>query len=170
MLNIISAKTPMLLFMEWQVDTRCTYKHIPNVLNAGSKFQEWQKIEFCFVQAYKMLCILHCNDKNNWVSNVCFTLYRYGFGHVWEHQGVENVSHFLRVFKQRLIDCHLQDWNSSIMSSDRYAFYSTFKQLHELPPYLTIIKNTVMRKTLTRLRLGVSALRPHWFIGILKSL
>ena len=112
-------------------------------------------------KAYKMLCILHCKDKNNWVSNVCFTLYKYGFGHVWENQGVENVSHFLRAFKQRLVDCFLQDWNSSIMSSDRYAFYSSFKQLHELTPYLTTVKNPVIRKALTRIRLGVSALRPH---------
>ena len=69
--------------------------------------------------AYKMLCILHCKDENNWVSSACFTLYKYGFGHVWENQSVENVSHFLRAFKQGLIDCFLQDWNCSIMSSDR---------------------------------------------------
>ena len=87
--------------------------------------------------------------------------FKYGFGHVWENQGVENVSHFLRAFKQRLIDCFLHDWNSSIMSSDQYAFYSSFKQLHELTPYLTTVKNPVIRKALTRIRLGVSALRPH---------
>ena len=102
-------------------------------------------------KAYKMLCILHCKDKNNWVSNVCFTLYKYGFGHVWENQGVENVSHFLRAFKQRLIYCFLQDWNSSIMSSDRYAFYSSVKQL-QLTPYLTTVKNPVIRKALPRIR------------------
>ena len=105
-------------------------------------------------KAYKMLCILHCKDKNNWVSNVCFTLYKYGFGHVRENQGVENVSHFLRAFKQRLVDCFLQDWNSSITSSDRYVFYSSFKQTHELTPYLTPIKNPDIRKALTRIRLG----------------
>ena len=76
-------------------------------------------------KAYKMLDILHCNDKYNWVSTVCYTFYRDGFGHVWEHQGVENVSHFPRAFKQRLIDCHLQDRKSSIMSSDRYVLDST---------------------------------------------
>ena len=119
-----------------------------------------------------MLCILHCKDnlhckdKSNWVSNVCFTLYKYGFGHVWENQGVENVSHFLRAFKQRLIDCFLQGWNNRnnatiIMSSDRHVFYSSFKQLHELIPYLTTIKNHVIRKALIRIRLGVSALKPH---------
>ena len=112
-------------------------------------------------KAYKMLCFSHCKDKNNWVSNVCFTLYKYGFGHVWENQGVESVSHFLRAFKQKLIDCFLQDWNSSIMSSDRYASYSSFKQLNVLTPYLTTVKNPVIRKALTRIRLGVSAVRPH---------
>ena len=67
----------------------------------------------------------------------------------------------MRAFKQRLTDCFLQDWNCSIMSSDRYAFYSSFKQLHELTLYLTTVKNHVIRKVLTRMRLGVSALRPH---------
>ena len=85
----------------------------------------------------------------------------HGLGHTWENQGVENTSQFLRAFKQRLIDCFLQDWNSSIMSSDRYAFYSFFKQLHEHTPYLTTVKNTVIRKALNRIRLGVSALRSH---------
>ena len=38
-------KLPVLLFIEKQVDTRCTYKHTPSVLNTGSKLQEWQKTE-----------------------------------------------------------------------------------------------------------------------------
>ena len=48
-----------------------------------------------------------------------------------------------------------------VFSSDRYVFYLSFKQLHELTPYLTTIKNSVVRKVLTRIRLGVSVLRPH---------
>jgi hypothetical protein len=115
------------------------------------------------LKAYRMLYNLHCNNKNNWVSNVCFTLYRYGFGHVWENQGVSNVSHFLLVFKQRLVDCYLQDWNSNIMSKDRYVFYSTFKQCHQIPEYVLKLKNPALRKSLTRIRLGVSALTIHRF-------
>ena len=146
--------------MERQVEARCTYKPTPNVLNIGSKLKEWQKTE-SHLKHIKCSVFYTVKIKNSWVSNVCFKLYKYSFGHVWENQGVENVSHFLRAFKQRLIDCFLQDWNSSIMSSDRYAFYSSFKQLHDFTPYLTTVKNPVIRKALTRIRLGVSALRPH---------
>ena len=74
-------------------------------------------------KSYKMLYYLHCKNKNNWVSYVCFTLYRFGFGFVWENQGVCNTKRFL--FRQRLIDCCLQDWYSTLASKDRLAFYST---------------------------------------------
>ena len=69
---------------------------------------------------YKMIYDLHC------VSYVYFTLYRYGFGFVWEHQGVCNTKIFLCEFRQRLIDCCLQDWYSAMASKDRIAFYSSF--------------------------------------------
>ena len=64
------------------------------------------------IKAYKMLYALHSKNKNNWVSHVCFTLYRYGFGFVWENQGVCDVSNFIREFRQRLVDCFLQEWHS----------------------------------------------------------
>ena len=73
-------------------------------------------------KSYRMLYDLHCKNKNNWVSYVCFTLYRYGFGFVWENQGVCNMKRFLCEFRQRLIDCCLQDWYSAVASKDRLAF------------------------------------------------
>ena len=150
-------KLPVLLFMERQVNTRCAYKHTPSVLNIGSKLQEWQKPE----SSLKLIkCSVFYTVEIKTISSLMFALW-HGLGHTWENQGVENTSQFLRAFKQRLIDCFLQDWNSSIMSSDRYAFYSFFKQLHEHTPYLTTVKNPVIRKALTRIRLGVSALRSH---------
>ena len=42
-------------------------------------------------------------------------------------------------------------------------FYSSFKQLHEPTPYLATINNPVIRKALTRIRQGVSALRSYQF-------
>jgi hypothetical protein len=115
------------------------------------------------LKSYKMLYRLHCNNKNNWASCICYTLYRYGFGHVWENQGVANSKLFLRVFKQRLIDCYLQDWNSDITSKDRFSFYSTFKSVHTIPSHIFDINNIAVRKSLIRFRLGVSPLKPHKF-------
>ena len=112
-------------------------------------------------KCYRMLYSLHCRDKNNWVSTVRSTLYRYGFGFVWEQQGVSNIKQFLSEFRQRLVDCYAQDWNNDIRTNERYVFYSSLKQSHCLSDYLSLIHNGFLRKHLTRLRLGVSPLRCH---------
>ena len=52
----------------------------------------------------------------------------YGFGFVWENQGVCNTKRVLCEFRQRVIDCCLQDWYSAMASKDRLAFYSSFKK------------------------------------------
>jgi hypothetical protein len=113
------------------------------------------------LKSYKMLYSMHCNNKNNWVSSVCFALYRYGFGYVWENQGVGDVKVFVRVFRQRLVDCYLQEWNADISSRDRFAFFSSFKQTHSLSQYLLDVRHVAHKKILTRFRLGVSPLYPH---------
>ena len=90
-----------------------------------------------------------------------FTFYRYGFGFVWENQGVCHMKRFLCEFRQWLIDCCLQDWHSVMASKDRLAFYSTFKKSHSLADYLFTVKKAVLRKHLVRFRLGVSPLKTH---------
>lgn len=114
-------------------------------------------------KAYKMLYNLHCNNKKNWVSNIQCTLYRYGFGYVWENQGVANIKQFLSTLKQRLYDCHIQDLNDKLMTKERFTLYSTYSQIPTIPYYLNNITNPIMRKWLTRVRLGVSPLKPHLF-------
>ena len=111
--------------------------------------------------AYKMLLNMHCHNKNNWVSNVCYTLYTFGFGIVWENQGVGNVDVFLKVFKQRMIDCFQQEWHYDITTKTRFAFYSSFKSVHSVPQAIFDIKNVAIRKALLRFRVGVSSLKPH---------
>jgi hypothetical protein len=112
-------------------------------------------------KAYTMLYRLHSNNSKNWVTNVCTTLHRYGFGHVWQNGGVENMKCFLYTFKQRLIDCHLQYLDGKILSNSRYSFYSSFREINTVPYYLSNIINPYLRKWLCRLRLGVSPLKPH---------
>lgn len=112
-------------------------------------------------KAYKMLYHLHCRGKINWASSVCNTLYKYGFGYIWENQSVCNSKRFLVEFKNRLIDCHLQDWDSLMSSKDRFLFYYSFKQFRGVPSYLFTINNLGYRKSLIRFRLGVSFLNTH---------
>ena len=75
--------------------------------------------------------------------------------------GVCNMKRFLCEFKQRLIDCCLQDWHSAMASKDRLAFYSSFKKSLSLADYLFTIKKAVLRKHLVRFRLGVFPLKTH---------
>ena len=35
---------------------------------------------------------------------------------------------FICEFRQRLVDCFLQEWHSGMVSRDHLAFYSSFKQ------------------------------------------
>ena len=64
-----------------------------------------------------------------------------------------DVSNFIREFRQRLVDCFLQEWHSGMVSRDRLAFYSSFKQSHSLADYLCVIKKAVLRRNLIRFRL-----------------
>ena len=62
----------------------------------------------------------------NWASKVKFLLSSLGFNEVWINQGVGNRNAFLQIFKQRLSDSFLQDWNSRLTESSRANFYSLF--------------------------------------------
>ena len=50
-------------------------------------------------KSYKMLLYLHEQNRKTWASSVCFLLYKYGFNHVWENQGVGDEKTFLKEFK-----------------------------------------------------------------------
>jgi hypothetical protein len=113
------------------------------------------------LKAYKMLLRLHNKNKSNWVSKISETLYQYGFGYVWENQGVRNKKAFIKAFKQRLIDCYLQNWHSTLFLSERYCFYSSFKQYHGMTSELFDVKPVVIRKALIQFRLGVSSIKSH---------
>ena len=55
------------------------------------------------------------------------SLFRFGFGYVWQNNGVQAIHVFVRNFKQRLIDNRWQDWNNRIDASDMFSFYRQFK-------------------------------------------
>ena len=73
-------------------------------------------------KTYKMYD-LDKKGKTNWVSSIRKVLCTNGFAFVWDFQSVGHVASFLKVFKQRLIDCRWQNWNSHIDSSDRFSLY-----------------------------------------------
>ena len=112
-------------------------------------------------KAYRMLYDLDKSGKSTWVSNVRMCLCHYGFQYVWLDQGVAREDYFIKCFKQRLLDCHWQDWDSHIQNSDRYSFYRTFKTMHQTELYFSLDTNRFVIKAFIQLRLGISKLAVH---------
>ena len=54
-------------------------------------------------KAYLMLLHVDARGKNNWVTKVRLTLFRFGFGYVWQNNGVQAINVFVWCFKQILI-------------------------------------------------------------------
>ena len=112
-------------------------------------------------KTYNMLLALHENDKNTWVSSVCFLLYKYGFDEAWENQGVGNEKLFLNVLKTRLCDEFYSNWSNDMQTNERHTVYSSIKSRFGLAMYLNEIKHVQARNCLVRLRLGVSQILTH---------
>ena len=112
-------------------------------------------------QAYKMLERLDNNGKRCWASEIRIVLYKYGFGYVWLNQGAQSVNGFIKCFKQRLMDCSWQNWESHVSNSDRFSFYSTFKSTFGQETYLSVDINRHIRTVLIRFRFGFSDILSH---------
>ena len=114
-------------------------------------------------KAYEMLYQLDERGKLNWVTKVRRKLYESGFGFVWLNQGVENQALFLRTFRDRLIACQWQDWNSHLEDSNRYDMYNLINPSHSIPLYLTMKLDRHMKRIVTKFRFGISELKTHHF-------
>ena len=112
-------------------------------------------------KAYLMLLHLDEQEKKNWVTKIRTTLFRFGFGYVWQNKGVQEVNLFIRCFRQRLIDNSWQDWKSRIDASDRFNFYRQFKTNHVQAAYLSVDVNKYIRNSRIKFRFGVSPIVIH---------
>ena len=88
----------------------------------------------------------------NWATSVKNLLYRYGFGYAWIYQDIGNVNLFLTIFKQRIIDCMLQNWSEKVNDSPRCDTYKHFKSLLEPEKYLSTELPFCFRKALAKFR------------------
>ena len=98
------------------------------------------------------------SNVHNWPQVIKRCLDMFGFSEVWHNGGVGNVGKFLRLFKQRQIDCFKQDWHNGLTTSDRFVTYRSFKTILEPERYLMGITIAKFRQTLTRFRLGINDL------------
>ena len=105
------------------------------------------------------LSLEDCNHGyKNWVHRVKNLLDNYGFSHVFYNPNPIYLEKFPRIFKQRVIDCFIQDWYRSIESSAALEEYKHFKNHFGYEPYLDILSNNY-RFFLTRMRLSSHSLR-----------
>ena len=115
-------------------------------------------------KAYVMLYNLDARGKVTWATNVRNCLFRYGFGYVWMEQGVGHESEFLRLFKQRMIDCRWQNWSEHVNGSERFEMYRMFcNTFSRLPKYLCINLNRHKKYIMTKFCFGICDLATHHF-------
>ena len=93
-------------------------------------------------------------NKSNWALHGKTLLSVYGFGDIWEAQGVENPKSFLEIFKQRRIkDNFVQEWHSRLENSTRARTFINIKNF-KYQPYLDIINVKKFQTSLSCLRMS----------------
>ena len=113
-------------------------------------------------RAYVMLRRMDERGLNTWASNVRLCLFQNGFGFVWLNDGVQNITAFLRFFRQRLIDCQWQTLNYHVHNSDRFSQYRLFAgNVESKKTYLALNIDNHLKFLMTRFRFGISNLAVH---------
>ena len=113
------------------------------------------------IKYIKMIYQMMLNDidelpnKINWASLLRHLLMSLGFYEVslWLNQGVGNIDIFISVFKHRLTDSFIQNWQEGLGISTRARFYKSFAQF-QLQPYLEKINVFKYMQALSKLRMS----------------
>ena len=112
-------------------------------------------------KCYKMLYELDNRGKVTWATGVRRCLSSYGFYYVWVNQGVGCTKMFLSSFRQRLIDCRWQEWDSHVQQSDCFSLYRMFKTTYSIESYVYLEVNRYVKNALIKFRCRVSNLNVH---------
>jgi hypothetical protein len=112
-------------------------------------------------QAYEMEKTRFLRQENkenvqNWVYSLKRCLDIFGFSEVWINGGVGDEKAFVKVLRERMVDCYKQDWWSKLASSERYSTYNTFKSLLQQEQYFNCITIVKFRNFFVKFRLGIA--------------
>ena len=107
-------------------------------------------------QTFELLKNCAISGDRNWAVSIKNCLFKMGFGFVWLNGGVGDEKRFLKHFKQRMKDCFIQEWSADQVGSERYAWYSSFKQHTNLEMYLNAVDIKKFRDALMRFRCGIT--------------
>ena len=102
-------------------------------------------------QCYNMLVAHDKSGRINWVTKIRNILYKYGYGFVWEAQGVGDSNTFFKIFKQRLIDNYKQDWDS-MLDNPLDVEYRNYHITLERPKYVDDLISRCHRRSICLLR------------------
>ena len=69
----------------------------------------------------------------------------FGLGLYGRIQGVQNPEAFIKIFMQRLFNCHSQNWQEHVSNSTRFSIHRMFKTSISLEPYFTSVTNKHIR-------------------------
>ena len=89
-------------------------------------------------QCYMMLKALDDSGRKCWASKVKTILIRYGYGNVRVSQEIGGVNLFIGHFRQRIIGCYAQNWQSDKNNSSRCHHYMYYKTMLNTERYLTL--------------------------------
>lgn len=126
-------------------------------------FKFWFKVlnsNNCVIKnVYKELLNDAIHGKKNWAYKLKVLLENYGYGYLWEIQdSIIDGNSLIPCFKQRVIDCFLQEWRSDIGSKPVLLVYKHIKENFEYEPYLDLL-NISQRLFITRMRTSAHCLR-----------
>lgn len=135
--------------------------YIDSIISTVRYWFKLQNLLLCRLpkQAYvmeKRFLTGQTSEKHSWAYLVKNCFDSFGFSEVWLNGGVGNEKLFLKCFRQRIIDCFLQEWSAKLRDSERYCIYKTFKSSLTRELYfsqLTIIK---FRNAFVKFRLGIT--------------
>lgn len=109
---------------------------------------------------YNMLYALDQQGRKTWVGDVRKLLCKYGYHNVWESQGVENYSVFVREFSSKLTDSFVMEWEQTLSETSKLSLFRQLKPggiVRE--SYLSNVNIKKYRASLAKLRCSAHVLR-----------
>ena len=117
-------------------------------------------IGYVYVMGLNMLlnqCFqINVEENHHWLQSIWYLSCSNAFGNIWSNP--PDVGQFHKVFKTRLNDQFVQEWQSAISSSSRFSTRQELAGAFRLPEYINIIINPDIRLMYTRLRTDLNVL------------
>ena len=99
---------------------------------------------------------LHMTRNKTWALAIKTLLDDLGFSNIWIVFNTD--ANYTSLFRQRLYDQYIQDWNETIVNQPKLYYYKMFKIDFKYEKYLDVVNNTLVRKDLSRFRLSSHSL------------